>query len=42
MHANLFKLSFGRFFAWSVETKKWPNDNLKRFACIFALISVLA
>ena len=39
-NANPLKLSFGRFL-WSVETKKQPNDNLKRFACIFALVSVL-
>jgi len=28
-------------YGLAVETKKRPNDNLNRFACIFALISVL-
>ena len=38
LHTNLFKLSFGRFLTFA---KKRPNDNLKRFVCKLALVSVL-
>ena len=41
LHTNLFKLSFGRFFARNLKLKKRPNDNLKRFVCRLALVSVL-
>ena len=30
------------FFAWNLKLKNRPNDNLKRFVCILALVSVLA
>ena len=29
------------FFAWNLKFRKRPNDNLKRFVCILALVSVL-
>ena len=41
MYENLFKLSLGCFFKFQAAMQKWPNENLKRFACIFALVSVL-
>ena len=41
LHTNLFKLSFGRFLSFKFRAKKRPNDNLKRFVCKLALVSVL-
>ena len=41
LHTNLFKLPFGRFLSFKFHAKKWPNDNLKRFVCKLALVSVL-
>ena len=41
VNTNLFKLSFGRFLNFKFLAKKQPNDNLKRFVCTLALVSVL-
>ena len=41
IHTNLFKLSFGHFLNFKFLAKKRPNDNLKRFVYILALVSVL-
>ena len=38
-HASVFKLSFGCFFRISMNyTKKRPNDDLIRLACVFDLV----
>ena len=38
---QIFKLSFGCFLEFQEAIQKWPIDNLKGFASIFALASVL-
>ena len=41
MHANLFKLSLGRFQVLTGYGKKQPNVNLKRFACYISPCMIL-
>ena len=42
MQANLFKLPLGCFLEFQEAIQKWPNEDFKRLAYVFAVVSVLA